>query len=185
MRIQFFCIVVMVSLFLMSCTPEPLAPEPTPSVEEGPKEQCADYDRNGVLENHCATCGNNVCEPFESCTPTSCNLEACTKDCGQLHCDQDCVKEEAPILQSGVLPEATLSLKICNKDSDCVKVNADCCGCTAGGKATTLAMKSEKVWQQTLDVKCKDIMCPAVMSQDWSCFVEPKCIKNKCTLIKE
>ena len=183
MRILYLLTILTITILTVSCTPKSTFEEPEPTSNEVKEERCVDYDRNGVVENHCATCGNNVCEPFESCTPTSCSLEACTKDCGQLHCEQDCVhKQEPPILQPNTLPEVTLSLRICNKDADCVKVDADCCGCTAGGTATTLSSKSQKAWQATIDVKCKDIMCPAVMSEHWSCFAEPKCIENKCTL---
>ncbi len=53
--------------------------------------KCANYTRDGVQKQYCATCGNNVCEQFEKCSGSVCSANgACTKDCGQLYCPQDC-----------------------------------------------------------------------------------------------
>lgn len=69
----------------------------------------------------------------------------------------------------------------CDQDSDCVSVKADCCGCTAGGKAIALNKAHQNGWLENLG--CKDTMCPAVMSNDSSCInKEPKCENNKCKL---
>jgi len=68
----------------------PVAPTPTP---EGQK-RCGKYARNGISEEHCAICGNNICEPFETCTSSSCSENACTDDCGPLYCPRDCEKSE-------------------------------------------------------------------------------------------
>ncbi|MEK6839619.1 MAG: hypothetical protein AABX72_01650 [Nanoarchaeota archaeon] len=179
---------IAVSLVLVACKTEPA---PAPPIQEppeimpspGPQQQCAEYTRNGVAEQHCALCGNNICEPFEACTPSSCGIDACTDDCGQLVCEQDC-KQENPILKPGTLPEMTASIRTCNTAADCVRVKADCCGCTMGGEAATLNKEYRSDWEKTLNVKCEGVACIAAMSNHWSCFADIKCVKNKCTLAR-
>jgi hypothetical protein len=55
-------------------------------------DKCFDYTKDGVAEKHCATCGDNICEEFEKCTPSVCEDGACTDDCGGLYCPEDCEK---------------------------------------------------------------------------------------------
>ncbi len=68
----------------------------------------------------------------------------------------------------------------CSQDSDCIKVKNDCCGCNAGGSATAINKNFKTQWKGN----CNEIgiACPAVMSNDPSCFAEPKCENNKCVL---
>lgn len=82
----------------------------------------------------------------------------------------------------GFLKEKTaIDFYSCIQNSDCVSIKADCCGCAAGGKATSVNKAYQSEWLDNLD--CKDIMCPAVMSGDPSCISkEPKCENNKCAL---
>ena len=72
----------------------------------------------------------------------------------------------------------------CNQNSDCISVKKDCCGCTAGGSAIAINKKLEDEWNEKLD--CEEIGCPAVMSDDPSCFQEPKCAgkSGRCFLAK-
>jgi hypothetical protein len=53
-------------------------------------QNCAVYVVNGVEKKVCATCGNGVCEDFETCTSSHCSGDVCTDDCGGLYCPQDC-----------------------------------------------------------------------------------------------
>jgi len=77
--------------------------------------------------------------------------------------------------------EAPVDFCSCTEDSDCISVKADCCGCTAGGKAISINKAYLNEWLNKLG--CKDIMCPAVMSGDPSCInKKPKCENNKCIL---
>ena len=46
------------------------------------------YDVNDNPITACTTCGDNVCEKYESCTPT----KKLTTDCGRLFCPGDCEK---------------------------------------------------------------------------------------------
>jgi len=68
----------------------------------------------------------------------------------------------------------------CEKDSDCVSVNADCCGCNAGGAETSINKKYQNEWSEKLN--CAGIMCAMVISDDPSCFSVPACINNKCEM---
>lgn len=78
--------------------------------------------------------------------------------------------------------EVPIDFYSCNLDSDCVSVKADCCGCTAGGKATAVNKNYENNWKNKLQSDCKEIACPYAMSNDASCFESPKCVSNKCVL---
>ena len=178
------------SLFLSGCNPfsalppeaqEEFKEEILRSVPEKEGEECLDYVRGGVTEEHCATCGDGVCESFETCTPSLCNGEMCTDDCGPLHCTADCGGVE--VSSPNKLPEVTSSLRTCRNDDECVRVSADCCGCSAGGQALALNEESVAAWEATLKTKCGPTTCLAVMSDHWTCSAEPKCIKNKCTLV--
>ena len=68
----------------------------------------------------------------------------------------------------------------CDQDSDCISIDKNCCGCNAGGSAVAINKKFKDDWNKKLN--CEKIMCPAVMSNDPSCFQEPKCENNKCIL---
>tara|TARA_B100001971_G_scaffold213060_1_gene245057 strand:- start:543 stop:932 length:390 start_codon:yes stop_codon:yes gene_type:complete len=57
-------------------------------------ERWATYFRDGIAQEYSANCGNGLCEPFESCKPTSCADGKCTEDCGGLYCLDDCKKKE-------------------------------------------------------------------------------------------
>lgn len=70
----------------------------------------------------------------------------------------------------------------CEVDEDCIKVQEDCCGCNYGGKAIAINKGYKTEWIDSLN--CKDIACIAMISNHWTCFAEPKCINNKCELVK-
>ena len=76
-------------------------------------------------------------------------------------------------------------MKKCYSDDDlvqCVKVKADCCGCNAGGTAIAINKRYKSYWENRLAEKCKEIECPAVMSNDPSCFQKVGCINDECQL---
>lgn len=72
----------------------------------------------------------------------------------------------------------------CEKDNDCVSIKGDCCGCSSGGAATAVNKTHVPRWPKKLSEKCKETVCPAVISDHWTCFANPKCVKNKCELMK-
>lgn len=84
-----------------------------------------------------------------------------------------------------VMPSDETQIKECEKDRECIKVDSGCCGCSAGGEATTINRKYHKYWSEKLDRECRNVGCIAVMSNHWTCFAEPKCINNKCELIEQ
>ncbi len=78
--------------------------------------------------------------------------------------------------------EMPVDLYVCKLDADCVKVDSGCCGCDAGGNASSVNKIYEKDWKGKLLNDCKEIMCPAVISNDPSCSGVLKCINNKCII---
>ncbi|MBA4319671.1 MAG: hypothetical protein C0412_14820 [Flavobacterium sp.] len=70
----------------------------------------------------------------------------------------------------------------CGQDSDCISVKNGCCSCNQGGKTTGINKNLEKEWNSKLSKECRGILCPQVISNDPSCFKEPKCVNNKCVL---
>lgn len=67
----------------------------------------------------------------------------------------------------------------CAQDSDCISVKLGPCGCTSGGANTAINKKYRNIWQKGI---YDDMMCPAVMSDDPSCFKEPRCVENSCVM---
>lgn len=69
----------------------------------------------------------------------------------------------------------------CSQDSDCIKVQDGCCSCSEGGKAKSI----NKLYEQdyNLIIGACDVVCLTVMSNDPSCFAEPKCVNNYCQLV--
>lgn len=83
------------------------------------------------------------------------------------------------------IPEETY--KYCEQDSDCISVSGGCCGCTGGGVDNISINKRYKdYWDSRL--KCgPEVMCPAVMSNHWTCVTEtePRCVNNRCELVEK
>lgn len=72
----------------------------------------------------------------------------------------------------------------CNEDADCVSVKDECCGCSAGGSSTAINKNYSDYWNNKISNECKGTLCPAVMSDHWTCFAKPKCVNNRCQLLK-
>ncbi len=74
---------------------------------------------------------------------------------------------------------------LCEIDSDCAPVPADCCGCTAGGRRTVIALRYRDEYERELNDECvvADVACPQVMSDDISCVSRPACVDNQCVLL--
>ena len=80
---------------------------------------------------------------------------------------------------------AMISSKYCTKDSDCVLVQDGCCGCSMGGSNTAINKLYEEAWNIELSSKCANVLCPAVISKNPSCFSEPRCVEWVCTPVPE
>ncbi|HLD98328.1 MAG TPA: hypothetical protein VI815_03300 [Candidatus Nanoarchaeia archaeon] len=76
-------------------------------------------------------------------------------------------------------------VKYCLMDSDCVKANLDCCGCSSGGKATVINKNFVNEYNDQISSECAEVSCIAVISDDPSCSddVKPKCVNKKCELV--
>ncbi|MEZ6256002.1 MAG: hypothetical protein R3B92_04500 [Patescibacteria group bacterium] len=71
----------------------------------------------------------------------------------------------------------------CEQNTDCIKVQADACGCTAGGNSTAINKAFEKSWITAFP----QVMCPQVISEDPTCSSTsvPKCVNNRCELVNK
>jgi hypothetical protein len=110
------------------------------------KEKCFDYTVDDKVVRVCATCGNGVCERFETCTSTFCNSQgACTDDCGPLYCPEDCKTHECwdsdggknyhkrGVVEAGNTrledhcnEDGTLTEKYCKSDGQAAAVSVEC-----------------------------------------------------------
>jgi hypothetical protein len=79
-------------------------------------------------------------------------------------------------------PGAPPARTACTTDADCVLVKADCCGCTAGGKASAIPRAEQARYEAALAGRCGDTMCVQVMSNDPSCSAKPRCASGSCGL---
>lgn len=68
----------------------------------------------------------------------------------------------------------------CQKDSDCVKVAGDTCGCSSGGTATSVNKNFKDQWLESTEWGMNT--CLAVISNHPSCFTSPKCENFQCKL---
>lgn len=73
----------------------------------------------------------------------------------------------------------------CSADSDCIKVNAGCCGCNAGGKKIAINKNFEAEWEKQLSCETKDVYCIQVISNDPSCYEQTtaKCVQGQCKIV--
>lgn len=72
----------------------------------------------------------------------------------------------------------------CNRDIDCVSFQAGCCNCRNGGTNIALNRKYLDYWVEELSRECREVVCTAVISDDWTCLAAPKCIDSNCQLVK-
>jgi len=84
-----------------------------------------------------------------------------------------------------ILIYSSVSLYNCKVDEDCISVTAGCCGCNHGGSKTSINQKYLWFYEKKRDLECVARGCLMMISQDWSCWSsEPKCVNNKCQLVK-
>ncbi len=70
----------------------------------------------------------------------------------------------------------------CSSDNECVSVQNGCCGCSTNGRNTAINKNYFSYWNSKMQDDCKEIACMEVISMDWTCFSEPKCINGECRL---
>ncbi len=74
---------------------------------------------------------------------------------------------------------------LCFEDKECVSVAKDCCGCNAGGEAEAINKKLIEKHGNRRQKKCRGVACPQVISDHWSCFATPKCVRGRCKLVQK
>jgi hypothetical protein len=78
---------------------------------------------------------------------------------------------------------ATHTAEVCKVDADCALVVDGCCGCNAGGKQRAVLTKARTNYEKRRKSKCRQTMCPALMSEDASCVAgHAVCKEGNCTL---
>jgi hypothetical protein len=73
-----------------------------------------------------------------------------------------------------------LNVKLCEKDDECILVQDGCCGCSMGGKNTAINKIHKDWWDNKISSECREIVCIAVISNDPTCFSEPRCVDGEC-----
>ena len=72
----------------------------------------------------------------------------------------------------------------CEKNSDCISVQAGCCACNMMGSNIAINKKYFDFWENKLSEDCKEISCLQAFSDHISCFSEPRCVDGFCKLIQ-
>ena len=72
---------------------------------------------------------------------------------------------------------------VCRVDSDCVKQQVTCCGCSMGGREECMTKFEATIWKEKLARECKeDVMCIALYNcKDTEC----KCEGGKCVEVEK
>ena len=136
-----------------------------------------DYYVRGSYSPYCppdATCGAwiDVCLDEETLVEYSCDtpdggdeIYVCPKGCEHGAC-------------------VDVDFNLCEEDSDCIRVQNGCCECVEGetGRATSINKEYEQRWSERISKDCGVVICSGD-AHDPSCFKEPRCIENKCTLV--
>ena len=71
----------------------------------------------------------------------------------------------------------------CKRDEDCTLVKADCCDCSAGGKAIAVAKARKAGWEKGLAGRCRGVMCVQMLSTDRSCQGRAGCLGGRCAVV--
>ena len=75
------------------------------------------------------------------------------------------------------------SSQVCQTDADCALVTDGCCNCNEGGKQRAIMSRSRAAYEKRRKSICRQIMCPAIMSEDASCVAgHAICKDGGCTL---
>lgn len=70
------------------------------------------------------------------------------------------------------------SMYSCVQDSDCISIRAGACGCSSGGSNTSINTKYKNEWE----AKAGTAMCVAMISNNPTCSMTPRCIASRCIL---
>ena len=66
----------------------------------------------------------------------------------------------------------------CNSDSDCVKVQKDCCACSSGGEELCVSKENSKVY---IDKVAKCNLAETICAQVYNCKIKScSCVNSNC-----
>jgi len=71
----------------------------------------------------------------------------------------------------------------CTKDSECVAVHGDCCGCAAGGTRAVVAAAVQAEFEAARRSRCNGAVCATVLSTHPSCSMVARCVEGSCRLV--
>ena len=76
------------------------------------------------------------------------------------------------------------SVYACQRDSDCVLLQRNCCSCNASGTRQALNKQAAQARLEKLATECQDTMCAQMISTDPSCEATAKaiCLDGKCVI---
>lgn len=130
-------------------------------------------------------CSNIDCEPLEACPAivAACAQDTCIVQCAPLPCDLSCASGFASdalgCLTCECRGEPEIDAAACIADADCIRVAADCCGCTRGGEDTAVPIAQAEAYIDALG--CHDsAACPDVDTCDDA--LVPRCVAGACAL---
>jgi hypothetical protein len=63
--------------------------------------RCESFFRDERVIRACASCGDQLCQSYETCTPSVCTQGMCATNCGPLYCQVDCGDQPTPVPISG------------------------------------------------------------------------------------
>ena len=127
-------------------------------------------------------CGGITCPTAPDCpvVQPDCQAGACQLVCSPVTATQVCdggfARDEFGCLVNAC---ADPSAAECQGDGDCAEVRADCCGCSAGGRDTSVPADQVDDYLASLDCP-SDPACPGVDVCDPS--QTPRCMAGQCVL---
>ena len=108
---------------------------------------------------------------------TNDTLEIINESVGQLENSQNIAHNDKYVVYNDDFAKG------CKENSDCIKVQADACGCNQGGKARAILKTKQSAYSVVLDSKKEGVACVQVISDDRSCKGKPVCDKTLHTCV--
>ncbi len=137
-------------------------------------------------EDSCEDVGTQCGEVSQPAAAASCQAGSCVLQCTPVVCDQTFengyATDSLGCLQcqgAGSAPPETVE---CQADADCVRVNADCCGCANGGSDTAVPADQLDGYLGGLDCGSSPA-CPGV--DVCQADLVPRCLNNTCSLLPQ
>jgi hypothetical protein len=157
---------------------------PADCVPAGPK--CCDCPTHAVPINDPANkaCANVDCPAMTCGSPmeATCKAGTCTLVCSAVECGDASCADGFATDANGCLTCACAmpTASECSIDTDCSRVRADCCGCSLGGKDTSVPASDAAAFDAALNCPTNP-SCPGVNT----CAPElaARCVAGECTLV--